>query len=635
MKKGLSWVLVLAMMLSLVACSGAPADATEDGDGTAVSKEEAENKETEAPEGVGGELIIGGGNDVSGDWIPHFQNNASDHDIYTFINEMNTVALTFEGEYVVNDTVVRTYETEVNADGSKTYTWTLNEGLVFSNGEAVTAESYVANLLLWNSKLVADLGGKNTQNYRLVGQEAYAKGAKNVFEGVRLLDTYTFSTTIAPEYLPFFFELPMVNITPEYWPFWLGDGIDVLDDGEGAYFSVTPTVEGHKEAFNAGRNNPKYVSSGAYVVDSFDDVSKTVVLKVNPLYPGDFTGQKPRIETVIFKGVTEDTRLDELKTGSVDLLIKLVSGDEINAGFDLVDQGGYHFTDYPRAGFGKLIFVCDFGPTQFTEVRQAVAYLLDRNAFARTFTDGFGSIVNGPYGEGQWFYSESRKEIDSALNSYAYSPEKAVELLVEGGWVYDANGAPYTEGLRHKKMPDGTYMPLVLEWASTEQNSMSDLLVVQLQENPDVLDAGMKINQTVMTFGELLNYSHRDGSKDKKYAVPTYHMFNLAVNFNPMYDMSKAYSIDEDDIALGHNGNYIYDETLDLLGKKMILNDPADREGFKKDFVAFTTRWNALLPDLPLYSNIYHDFYSDKLKEFNNNSLINTVQAILYAYVSE
>ncbi len=30
------------------------------------------------------------------------------------------------------------------------------------------------------------------------------------------------------------------------------------------------------------------------------------------------------------------------------------------------------------------------------------------------------------------------------LNQYPYSLEKAVELLEEGGWVYDANGNDYT-----------------------------------------------------------------------------------------------------------------------------------------------------------------------------------------------
>ena len=108
--------------------------------------------------------------------------------------------------------------------------------------------------------------------------------------------------------------------------------------------------------------------------------------------------------------------MDELSTGSVDVLTAMASGDEINAGLDLVDQGGFDYAAYPRAGYGKLQFVCDEGPTQFVEVRQAIAHLLDRNEFAKTFTGGFGSVVNGPYGEAMWFYQETKEELNEQLN---------------------------------------------------------------------------------------------------------------------------------------------------------------------------------------------------------------------------
>ena len=88
--------------------------------------------------------------------------------------------------------------------------------------------------------------------------------------------------------------------------------------------------------------------------------------------------------------------MDELATGSVDLLTGISNGAEIQAGLDLVEQGGFSYSSYPRAGYGKLQFVCDHGPTQFPEVRQAIAYLLDRNDFAKSFTGGFGSVVHGP-----------------------------------------------------------------------------------------------------------------------------------------------------------------------------------------------------------------------------------------------
>ena len=653
MKKFLTILLVVAMIFSVVACSNDNNAGNNENNSNAGNTPVVNNNNTnentntntnddnddageESPvaKEPSGQIILGSTTELTGDWITYFQNNAADYDILNFIVGYDTVDMSFGGEYLVNKTVVENLETTENADGSKTYTWTIKPGLMYSNGEEITAYDYVASLLLWNSKLVGDLGGKNQNNYRLVGHEAYATGEAKEFAGVRLLGDYEFSMTIDPENLPYFYELTIASVTPEYIPFWLGKKYEIADDGNGAYFTEELTKDALEDTFNAGRNNPLYVSSGAYVVKSYDEETKTAVLEVNPNFVGDYTGQTPSIQTIIYKKVVQDTQLDELATGSVDLLIKLTDGQEVNTGFDLVDQGGFNFTDYSRAGYGHLAFVCDFGPTQFPAVRQALAHLLDRNDFARTFTEGYGSVVNGPYGEGQWFYQETKQVLNQELNPYPYSLEDAISLLEEDGWVLDENGNDYVEGIRYK-MVDGELMPLILKWASSEQNPVSDLLVIKLQENPDSAAAGIKIDQDVMTFGELGNWYNRDGSQDAKYGVPTYHMFNLATNFNPVYDQSKYFSQDPADVEVGWNSNYIFDDQLEAAAKKMVLNEPEDRDQFKEDFVNFVVRWNELMPALPLYSNLYHDFYYDKLQNFNNNSLVRTSKALLYATIAE
>ena len=234
-----------------------------------------------------------------------------------------------------------------------------------------------------------------------------------------------------------------------------------------------------------------------------------------------------------------------------------------------------------------------------------------------------------------WFYQETKAQLNEKLNQYAYSLETAVELLVSAGYIYDAAGADYTTGVRYKKLEDGTFMPLEIEWASSEANAVSDLLVVKLQENPDVAAAGIKINQTVMTFPELLNYLYRDASQGDKYGVPTYGMFNLATNYTPRYDQTNVYTTDPELLAQGYNVNFLVDQQLDDLSKDMVLTAASDRDGFKVKFVDFVDRWNELLPDLPLYSNIYHDFYNAKLQNYNINSLVDTTQSILYGYVTE
>lgn len=625
-------------MLSLVACGGKteteekpaaekPADSGEAADDTASDV-------PAPPTAPTGQIIIGTSTEPTGDWITTFQNNATDYDILNFLSGYSTVGQTFAGEYVVDETVVESYEVVANADGSKTYTWNIKPGKKFSNGEEIKAQNYVANFLLWNSKFIGDLGGKNQEAYRMVGHKEYSTGAAKEFSGIRLLSDTSFSVTLSKDFLPYFYELALAAGSPEYFKFWIGEN-EVKDDGKGAYFTTPLTVEAHKTGFEAARLNPIYVSSGSYVVESYDEAAKQVVLKVNPNYEGNYEGQKPLIETVIYKRVTTETQIDELATGQVDMLLQLAGGPEINSGFDLVDKGGFNYTEYPRAGYGKLVFVCDFGPTQSPLVRQAIAHLLDRNDFSRTFTEGYGSLVNGPYGEAQWFFQENKAVLNEKLNAYPYSLEKATELLVQDGWVLDEKGGEYKTGIRYKKDADGKLVPLVIEWCASDSSPVSELLVVKLQQSPDVAAAGMKINQTVMTFTELLNFYTRDGSQDKKYAVPTYHMYNMGVGYTAMYDQSETFTTDPEKVRMGYNNNYIFDEQLEQLAKDMVKNDPTDREKFKSDFVNFVVRWNELLPDLPLYSNIYHDFYNQKLQNWNNNALLKTPQTLIYAYVTE
>ncbi|SES75971.1 ABC transporter substrate-binding protein [Anaerobranca gottschalkii] len=607
MRKLLTVLLISVMVLSLAACGG---------------KQEEARK-------IGGTLIIGNTTEMTGDWITAFSNIASDSEVLNLITGYYTVDLTSAGEYVINKTAVKDYERIVNDDGSITYEFEINKGLKFSNGVEITAKDYVADILLWNSKFIADLGGSNTVSFRLKGHGPYSKGETKEFSGVRLLDDYKFSVTIDAAHLPYFYELPLVRYSPEFLPFWLGDGVDVADDGNGAYFTVEVTEEAFGDIFKAARENPIYVSSGPYVVEEYDVASKMVTLKINENFAGNYEGQKPSIETVILKLVQQDTMMDELRTGGVDLLYGVVAGGTIQAGHDLVEEGiGITFSAYPRSGYGKIHFVTDHGPTQFKEVRQAIAHLINRDEFIQAFARGYGSVVHGPYGEGQWFYQETRQELLSKVNLYPYSLEDAVRVLEEGGWTLDANGNPYTgEGLRHK-MVDGQLMPLVIEWFGSANNEFTDLLAIRLLENPDIAAAGMKFNQTVGDFGELINWYTRTGGE--QYTVPTYHMFNLATSFTPMYDLERTYTP-----GGSVNYNRINDEELYRLAKELVRRDGTDRDGFKKAFVDFIVRWNELLPDIPLYSNTLHDFFNEKLKDWNLTANIRLVHAILYAYIEE
>ena len=600
-------------------------------------------------------LIYGSTTEISGDFAPGawWTNGATDLMIRELTNDYDTVVSNQGGEYVQNETTCESIEGVMNEDGTKTFTVKIKEGLTYNNGEPITAKDYIWASLFGCSHVATDLGAKLTSYLTIVGGQEYYDGAAETVTGLRLIDDYTIQVTIVADKIPYFYDITYAGFAPFSMKYWLGEGIDVADDGNGVYFvgdigsdAVAKQLEYAR--YNAGEDR---VSAGPYNLVEFDKAALQATLTINPNYAGNFEGQKPSIEKIVIVKAEDATWADAIKTGAFNFFDTIADGNQINTAMDIIAEGGFDYVQFDRAGYGKIMFQCDFGPTQFAAVRHAVAMLLDRNEFANTFCNGWGGIVNGPYGTGLWQYQESEEWLEDNLNPYTYSYDNAVAELVADGWTLAADGSEYVEGIRYKKvtaeeagdyahnvtLADGTIlMPLIIEWSSSEGNAVSELLKVMLAENPDTAKAGMQINQNVMTFSELLNYMYRDVSQGDKYGVKTYGMYNLATGFTPAYDMSYSYTLDPDMLAQGYNTNFILDEQLDKLSMDMVYTvESTDTEGYLKLWREFILRWNELLPEVPLYSNVYVTMFPDWLENYTQDSFWDFQQAILYATVSE
>ena len=634
MKKLLSLLVAVAMLFTMSAVAFA--------------------EDAAAPVAEKGVVVYGNSTELSGDWgRALWTNNAADLLVRELMDDYGTVVSNQGGEYIVNPTIVKDFETTENADGTKTYTVTINEGLVYNNGEAITAKDYVVATLFVCTKVAQDLGVTSATYKQVVGGAAYLDGTATALSGLRLLDEYTYSITIESEYLPYYYDLTYAGATPMNLKYWFGEGVDVADDGEGCYFTGNYTKEAVEPYVNEARfSTGNRVSAGPYELVEFDKGALQATLTINPNYAGNFEGQKPSIEKIVITKAEDATWADAIKTGAFNFYDTVTDGDDINTALDIIEEGGFDYVQFDRAGYGKLMFQCDFGPTQFAAVRQAIAMLLDRNEFANTFCLGWGGTVDGPYGTGLWQYQDSEEWLSENLNTYAYNYDGAVELLVADGWVYNEDGTDWTEGnIRCKKVTEeeaGTYahnitladgtilMPLEIEWSSSEGNPVSELLKVMLAENPDVAKAGIKINQNVMTFTELLNYMYRDASQGDKYAVPTYNMYNLATGFTPTYDQSYSFTSDPELVAMGYNQNYLFDDVLDWLTMKMVYGvDSTDTDTYLILWRLFVQRWNELLPEVPLYSNVYITMFPDWLEGYEQDSFWDFQQAILYCTVAE
>lgn len=624
MKKSLALLLALSLAITTLAGCSKKSDNT--------TKNPSATDSAEGNSGApSGQIVLGDVTEFNGNFIEGWGNNGSDAVVKkligTYTGFYGTAELSKEGQFVYNPTVIAGEpETKMNEDGSKTFKFTLNKDLVWSDGSPITAKDYVGYLMLYASKELGEIEASNTQGNTIVGFETYNTGDTKEFAGVHLYDDYTFSVDINKDYIPTYFEAYASNVTPIPFSVY-APGVEIKDDGKGCYLSDNFSAELIKKPMTEQRYKPT-VTCGPYKFVSYDSTNQEVVLEVNEKFKGNYEGQKPQIQKVIMKYTEEATQLDELAAGNVDLLVGISGGDMINAGLDLVDQGKANYDPYLRNGYGLLAFHCDFGPTQFKSVRQAITYCLDRITFCSQYTGGFGSLVNSEYGLGQWMYQERKESIDSSLNPYSYSIDKAKETLEADGWNLNEKGEAFVDGkdtLRYKKV-DGKLMPCEIQWASTD-NSVAQLVATMLPE--EMAKAGMKLTTTVVDFPTLLNNYYRDGIDE-----PKYNMYNLGTGFTPIPQFEYSYNTGKNYLGQ-YNTNFLIDENLMKMGYDLTKTDESDKEGYLDKWEAIMKVLNEQMPNIPLYSDEYHSFFNPKVQGYFGDDTFSVGYSLIYCSVTK
>ena len=634
-KKILSLLLAGLLTLSVAAC-GQQQTVTNNDQGSSSSEASQASEESsdlssgERPTEPTGQMVIGSITQVINEFYDTgFSTSETNYNMYDLIHGgYDTVVFSKEGEFQYNDTVVASHEETENEDGTKTYTVTINDGLVWSDGTPITAKDYVFAVLLENSDEMAGVDGYPCNSgYTYVGYDEWLDGSADAFAGVHLVDDMTFSLTVKAEELPYHYDITYALVRPRPLHV-IAPECDVEDTENGATITGDFTTELLQETINnvetGYRYNPK-VTCGPYLFDNFDEASQQATLKANPEFVGDYRGVKPSIETLVIKTVSSDTMMNELESGSVDLLYGCSGGDTINAGLDLVEEGKAADATYMRNGYGKIQFDCSVFPTDSQNVRQAIAYCLDRNEFARQYTGGYGSVVHSFYGLAQWEYQDSVEWINENLNTYEMNVEEAKKLLEEDGWNLNADGTPYSgTGTRYKDV-DGELKPLVITWCNSEGNPVSELLATMLPET--MAEAGMELQATTTDFATLQNGILHAGDT-------MYNMYNLATGFATAN--SPWYYFSSDEAWMGnYNTNWIADEELNDAVMPLKSIPYEDSEAWLEAWQNFIKVWNEKLPDVPLYSDEYYDFHSTRVQGWENTATWGWQNAVLDAWVSE
>ena len=356
------------------------------------------------------------------------------------------------------------------------------------------------------------------------------------------------------------------------------------------------------------------------------------------------------------------------------------------AGPETEAAGGPRFQSYPRIGLAFLTFTYENPTVHDKEVRQAMAWCMDRDQLTKDYCSGYGVVVNGYYGIEQWEYllctgqleypvnfdkdvvltpeeieertkhknryaqTEAEYEqmiaawellnLDNLKNYNVYDLEndpdrttkvgidKAKALLNDAGWTLNRNGEAYREGEDDVrcKMIDGELVALDLTMMYPRGNHIVDTLQENFLDN--LAEVGIVVTLVPEDMEELLKSYYREKER-------TTDMIYLATNFHVIVDPSITYSTDPTPDHLIWNNTYSDDEDLWYRAVNMRQTDPEDIYDYVSKWISFQERYNEVLPTIPLYSNIYFDFFTNQLQNYYITAHVTWSQAILESYFGE
>jgi peptide/nickel transport system substrate-binding protein len=562
--------------------------------------------------------VVIGTHTFDGNMIEGFGNNAYDVIVRNMIWGYATYTTTMGGEIVLDTRVVKNVITSLDNAGNKTYTFELNTNLKWSDGTAITADDYVFSILLAASPEWRAVGAWSSVGRDLVGYTAYNNGSSEVFTGVKKLGTYSFSLTINANKVPYFYETIIVTAIPSPLHVW-GQGVTIGTDGS----SLTGDLATSALYVAETERFAPSVSSGPFKFVSNIDGRMTV--KFNPEFVGDYRGNKAKLDTVVVQEIDTYLGVDYVIAGEVDIVTGVIDHYNINKAL-VSDQTDV--INYNRNGYGLISFANDFGPTSDKYYRQAVAHLIDRQAFINTILGGYGTTVNSEYGHAQWMYNAKAAELEDVLVKYTFNANRANDLLDLTEWKFEADGITLWDrtkasdgywrhnknGVSLKHNHFGTYTPI------------SDLISSEWPKGMN--QAGIEFNIEYGDFGTFLSNYYVD-DPDNRF----FHSYNLATNFSIYYD--PYFSLHSD-----FYGEYNVNPTgtnnpdIDRLTSAMRSLEPTQKEEYLDLWFEYQQVWNELLPVLPIYVNSYHDVFNVRVSGLATNALWTIGRAIIDVSVS-
>ena len=344
---------------------------------------------------------------------------------------------------------------EISPDGLN-YTFTLRDGVTFSNGKKLDAQAVADNVTGWLATVTATNG------------TAYGASYIQGLTGATVVDPLTVTLSLSQPNASFLQATSTTNLA-------------ITDPAE---FQETP----------ADRCTGKgVIGSGQFVLDHYTPKVETVITKrTGYAWPSALVKNQgdAYLDKVTFDYVAEDSvRIGNLTSGAIDVSWPrnpITPEDEklIESSGKTVEKRalpGVAYTQFANTEPGRVL--------SDPQVRQALYKAVDLKTYAKTVFGDDYPVVAGPFDSTTPFYSPQAGKL-------AYDPDGAKKLLDAAGWKVGGDGYRSKDGKQ-----------LVLDYPVTQFSAGPELLQAQLKQ------VGINLSLRTLTPAEAATYV-KDGNYD-------------------------------------------------------------------------------------------------------------------------
>jgi peptide/nickel transport system substrate-binding protein len=295
------------------------------------------------------------------------------------------------------------------SDDGLTYTFTLKNGVKFSDGTPVTAKDIEFTWYVMCDP--AYDGDVDMASIKIVGAQDYMDNKADTISGIKVINDKTIEA-----------RLEEVNAKA----IWILGGGGILSK---AYYGKDYT-KGNVDGIKALHNTP--FGAGPYKLVEFR-LGESITLVANEHY---FKGT-PKIKNVVYSVTPTGQELERVRLGEVDIDFPTVNEENIQ---DAKSTGYIDIYRFPTNGYGYVGFKHDDPKYSDKRVRQALIHALNRKDVVEVVYGPYANVINIPQSKVSWAYTEE------GINTYDFDLAKAEALLKEAGWTKNAQGRLEKDG---------------------------------------------------------------------------------------------------------------------------------------------------------------------------------------------